>query len=200
MFMRVLGSLQLEYSPREDATMPLEQKPITEPFRSSPYAVPPDHQGWRGLGLTGVSAKRRSYTLFWNEQVLVCGLLLIPGERSIRHSHETGELSITFSDSLHPTVSYNPPGMLHGGAPPPAGSGPDAAMLAEAVKSAGMPALDQLVERLLEEQRHLRQQLEELKSPAGPRMLIDITFPPFKTTIDDPLYAEKRTVIGPWYD
>jgi hypothetical protein len=30
--------------------------------------------------------------------------------------------------------------------------------------------------------------------------LIDITFPPFKTTIDDPVYAEKRVVVGPWYD
>ena len=98
--------------------MPLEQKPITEPFRSSPYAVPQDQQGWRGLGLTDVSAKRRTYTLFWNEQVLVCGLLLFPGEKSIRHSHETGELSITFSDALHPSVGYNPPGVVHGGPPP----------------------------------------------------------------------------------
>ena len=31
-------------------------------------------------------------------------------------------------------------------------------------------------------------------------MLVDILFPPFKTTIDDPAYAEPRTIVGPWYD
>ena len=180
--------------------MPIEQKPITEPFRGNPYTVPLEQQGWRGLGLTDVSAKRRTYTLFWNEQVLVCGLLLLPGERSIRHSHETGELSITFSDSLHPSVSYNPAGVVHGGPPPSPEPNPGAAVLMEALSSAGMPELNQLLEQMLEEQRQIRQALEEVKSPAGPRMLIDITFPPFKTTIVDPVYSEERIVVGPWYD
>ncbi len=180
--------------------MPIEQKPITEPLRANPYTVPSDQQGWRGLGLVEVSAKRRAYTLFWNEQVLVCGLLLIPGERSIRHSHETGELSITFSDSLHPSVGYNPAGVLHGGSPEPARPSTGGAVLAEALASAGMPELNHLLEQMLDEQRQLRRALEAMKSPAGPRMLIDITFPPFKTTIDDAAYPEKRTIVGPWYD
>jgi hypothetical protein len=179
--------------------MTIEQKRVVEPVRVNPYSVPADQQGWRGLGIGGVNAKRKAYTLFWNEQVLVCALLLIPGERSVRHSHESGELSITFSDSLHPSVGYNPPGMLHGGAPEPAAASPDAGILVGAMAS-GMPELSRLLEQVLEEQRQLRRALEELKSPAGPRMLIDITFPPFKTTIDDPAYAEKRTIVGPWHD
>ncbi len=181
--------------------MPIEQQHVvTEPFRGNPYTVPLEQQGWRGLGVPEVSAKRRAYTLFWNEQVLVCGLLLIPGERSIRHSHETGELSITFSDALHPSVGYNPPGMLHGGTPEPAGPSAEASALTDALQAAGMPELNRLLDQMLEEQAALRKQLEELKSPAGPRMLIDITFPPFKTTIDDPAYPDKRTIVGPWYD
>jgi hypothetical protein len=180
--------------------MPIEQKTITAPLRANPYTVPPEQQGWRGLGIPDVNAKRRAYTLFWNEQVLVCGLLLIPGERSIRHTHETGELSITFSDSLHPSVGYTPGGVLHGGPPERVEPSPNGALLTAALSSAGMPELTRLFEELLEEQRQLRQALEELKSPAGPRMLIDITFPPFATTIDDPAYPEKRTIVGPWYD
>ena len=179
--------------------MPLEQSKITSPLRVNPYTVPADQQGWRGLGVPDVNAKRRAYTLFWNEQVLVCGLLLVPGERSIRHSHETGELSITFSDALHPSVGYTPGGIVHGGepAPPPAGAG--AAVLSEAL-TAGMPELKQLLDQLLEEQANLRRSLEQVRAPAGPRMLIDILFPPFKTTIDDPAYPEKREIVGPWYD
>src|SRR5262249_12539635 len=84
--------------------MPIEQKPVTTPSRWNPSPVPPDQQGWRGLGLPEINAKRRAYPLLWNEQVLVCGLLLLPGERSIRHSHESGELSISFTEALHPSV------------------------------------------------------------------------------------------------
>ena len=29
---------------------------------------------------------------------------------------------------------------------------------------------------------------------------IDCLFPPFKTTIDDPLYPDKKTIVGQWYD
>jgi hypothetical protein len=179
--------------------MAIEQQPITSPQRVNPYTVPADHQGWRGLGVPDVSAKRRAYTLFWNEQVLVCGLLLLPGERSIRHSHETGELSITFSDALHPSVGYTPGGVVHGGSPEPAQASEGAAVLAEAL-TAGMPELKQLLEQMLEEQQRLRRTIEELRAPAGPRMLIDILFPPFKTTIVDPAYPERRTIVGPWYD
>ncbi len=135
--------------------------------------------------------------MFWNEQVLVCGLLLLPGERSIRHSHESGELSISFSDALHPSVGYTPGGVLHGGSPEaPASTSP---LLTEAL-AAGMPELRTLLDQMLEEQHRLRRELAELRAPAGPRMLIDILFPPFKTTIDDPAYPEPRTIVGPWYD
>lgn len=180
--------------------MALQQEKITSPRRANPYTVPADHQGWRGLGVPEVNAKRKAYTLFWNEQVLVCGLLLLPGERSIRHSHETGELSITFSDALHPSVGYTPPGVLHGGAPEAPQSPESGRLLTEALTATGMPELRRLLDQMLEEQEQLRRALEETKSPPGPRMLIDITFPPFKTTIDDPAYAEKRTIVGPWHD
>jgi len=181
--------------------MAIQQQTITSPVRVSPYTVPPEQQGWRGLGVPHVNAKRRAYTLLWNEQVLVCALLLLPGERSIRHSHETGELSITFSDALHPTVGYTPGGVIHGGdAPQAAASSDGAAMLSKTLLEAGGPEVKQLVDQLLEEQRQLRRELEALRSPAGPRMLIDILFPPFKTTIDDPAYPEKREIVGPWHD
>ena len=181
--------------------MPFEQRPITGPTRVNPYAVPPEQQGWRGLGLPDLNAHRRTYTLLWNEQVLVCALLLIPGERSIRHSHETGELSITFSDALHPTVSYTPGGLLHGGQPEPQSQQDAIGLASEALQAAGSGPLAELLQRLNEEQRHLRKQIDELRAPvAGPRLLIDILFPPFKTTIEDPAYAEKRTITGPWYD
>jgi hypothetical protein len=180
--------------------MPIEQRKITSPMRVNPYTVPPEQQGWRGLGAPNVSAKRRAYTLLWNEQVLVCGLLLLPGERSIRHSHETGELSITFADSLHPSVGYTPGGVLHGGAPEAAVRADGASILTETLMAAGGPELKQLVDQMLEEQAQLRRTIEEVRAPAGPRMLIDILFPPFKTTVDDPAYAEKREIVGPWYD
>jgi hypothetical protein len=179
----------------------MEPKPITVPTRVDAYTVPPEQQGWRGLGLTNENAHRRSYTLLWNEQVLVCALLLLPGERSIRHSHESGELSITFSDALHPTASYNPAGMLHGGrveAPSPKEA---VAQADEVLKAASSPALADLLGAMLEEQKELRRLIEQLRAPRpGPLMLIDILFPPFKTTIDDPSYPEKRTITGPWYD
>jgi hypothetical protein len=165
--------------------MPFEQKPVTSPTRVNPYTVPPDQQGWRGLGLPELNAHRRTYTALWNEQVLVCALLLLPGERSIRHSHESGELSITFSDALHPTVSYTPGGVLHGGQPEPAAQADALALAADAIGSSGNPQLAELLQRLQEEQRSLRRQVEELRAPPGPRVLIDILFPPFRTTIDD---------------
>jgi hypothetical protein len=180
--------------------MPIQQQTITSPIRVNPYTVPADQQGWRGLGAPQVNAKRRAYTLLWNEQVLVCGLLLLPGERSIRHSHETGELSITFSDALHPSVGYTPGGVLHGGEGPAGQASEGASVLTEALKTAGAPELKQLLEQMLEEQKQLRRTLEEQRAPAGPRMLIDILFPPFKTTIDDPAYPDKREIVGPWYD
>jgi hypothetical protein len=179
----------------------LEPKPITVPTRVSAYSVPEDQQGWRGLGLTGVNAHRRSYTLLWNEQVLVCALLLLPGERSIRHSHQSGELSITFSDALHPTASYTPGGLVHGGATEPRTPEAAVAQADELLQAAGSPLLGEILLKMLEEQRELRKLIDQLRAPTpGPRILVDILFPPFKTTIDDPAYQEKRTITGPWYD
>jgi hypothetical protein len=184
--------------------MAIEQRPITSPIRVNPYTVPADQQGWRGLGVAGENAKRKTYTLLWNEQVLVCALLLFPGERSIRHSHESGELSITFVDALHPSVGYTPGGILHSGAAVDSGLKPGATdQVVAAALAESAPGIRQLLEAMAEEQRRMQAQMEELyKSamPPGPRMLIDILFPPFKTTIDDPAYPEPRTIVGPWYD
>jgi hypothetical protein len=50
---------------------------------------------------------------------------------------------------------------------------------------------------MLEEQRELKKLIDQLRAPTpGPRILVDILFPPFKTTIDDPAYQEKRTITG----
>src|ERR1700688_142016 len=85
---------------------------IDEAKEINPYLLAPRQQGWRGLSIPG-NHKRKWYTVLHNEQVLVTALLLIPGERSIRHSHESGELSIHYFGDLNPEVTWNPPGMLH---------------------------------------------------------------------------------------
>ena len=170
--------------------------------RVNPYLLPPDQQGWRGLTVPGPH-KRKWYTVLHNEQVLVTALLLIPGERSIRHSHETGELSIHYFGEMNPEISWNPPGIIHGG-PPPASSDPSSLehMVNEAAaQSAGNPALGQLLHGLLEEQLHLRERLDEALRPRpSPFVIVDILFPPFKTTVDDPDEPGGKTVVGQWYD
>jgi hypothetical protein len=177
----------------------MEPQKITAPTRVNPYTVPPDQQGWRGLSLDGVNAKRRTYTVLWNEQVLVMALLTFPGERSVRHSHESGELTVNFSDALHPTVGYTPGGLIHAGQAP---AGPEKSGLeAEIMAAATTPLLRDLLERFLEEQRSLRRAVDEMQARTpGPHIALDILFPPFKTTIDDPAYPESRTIIGPWFD
>jgi hypothetical protein len=171
--------------------------------RVNPYLLPADQQGWRGLGIPGAH-KRKWYTVVHNEQVLVTALLLIPGERSIRHSHETGELSIHYTGELNPEISWNPPGMLHGG-PPSINSQPSdlERMVKEASeKAAGNPPeFGQLVHALLEEQLRLRERLDEVVRPRpSPFIIVDILFPPFRTTIDDPAVPGGKTVVGQWYD
>jgi len=178
----------------------MEPQKITVPTRVNPYAVPPDQQGWRGLSLDGVNAKRRTYTILWNEQVLVMALLTFPGERSVRHSHESGELTVNFSDALHPTVGYTPGGLLHAGQPPAAET-ESSGLESEILAAATTPLLRGLLERLLEEQHSLRRTVQEMQArPPGPHIALDILFPPFKTTINDPAYREPRTIIGPWFD
>ena len=80
----------------------------------NPYTVPERQHGWRGLGIEG-NHKRKCYTVLQNEHVLVTALVTLPGETSVRHSHESGELSIHYVDKLQPFVTWHPGGELHGG-------------------------------------------------------------------------------------
>jgi hypothetical protein len=176
------------------------------PHHVDPYTVPTGQHGWRGLSISG-DHKRKWYTVLHNDTVLVTALLLLPGERSIRHSHESGELSIHFDSALRPLVSWNPPGALHGGTPVRTTIADAVAQNVaeqEQASRAGSADLGFLIDRLdqLQEQmRELQRQLDERTRPApAPRVLIDILFPPFKTTIDDPEVPEGRTVVGQWFD
>jgi hypothetical protein len=180
----------------------MEQMPITERVRFNPYTLPLEQQGWRGLGLPPeVRAHRRAFTLFWNEQALVMALLTFPGERTIRHSHESGELGISFTDALHPTVSYQPGGQLHAGIAEARTDADPLAFADEVLKTVGSPEVRELLERMLEEQRRMQKVIEELQTPiAGPRIGIEVLFPPFRTTIDDPAYPEPKVIVGPWFD
>lgn len=173
--------------------------------RTDPRTVAPDRQGWRGLGIPG-HHKRKCWTLLHNEQVLVTALLLIPGELSIRHSHESGELAIRYDHNLIPVVTWNPPGMVH---PPIPGdveqagnSLLDVSGMADqdrgAIPDAG---LAELIEVLLTEQREIRQVLEKVvQADSRPYIAVDVLFPPFKTTIEDPAYPNRTTIVGQWYD
>lgn len=144
-------------------------------------------------------SKRKWYTLLHNEQVLVTALVLLPGESSVRHSHESGELSISYVDSMQPVVKWNPPGVLHAGPESPAIEPPPSPPL----EAHGDAVLVSLLERLgtLEtEIQRLGALVQELRSPSPkPMVLVDVLFPPFKTTIDDPRYGTK-TVVGQWFD
>jgi hypothetical protein len=163
------------------------------------FAVP-DH-GWRGLGLEG-NHKRKWYTVLHNEFVLVTAFVALPGERSIRHTHETGELNISFVDPTRPIIRWNPPGQLHGGTVTPPSSEIDE-RVRSAISRVGEkdPDLRSLLEEILQREVDISSRLEEIMRPQpGLRVAIDCLFPPFKTTIDDPLYPEKKTVVGQWYD
>jgi hypothetical protein len=173
-----------------------------EVLKINPYTVAADKQGWRGLSVAG-NCKRRVYTVLQNEQVLVTALLLVPGERSIRHSHESGELSIHYSGDLKPIVTWNPPGLLHAG-PPPKPDGIAETLKREIEARSGSPEVAKLVEEMFQLRQHIEQlqeMIQQMKKPdPSPRIIIDVLFPPFKTTIDDPAYSEKKTIIGQWYD
>ena len=175
--------------------------PIGEAKRANPYLLPASRQGWRGLSVEG-NNKRKAWTLLHNDQVLVTALLLIPGERSIRHSHATGELSIHYQGELTPVVSWNPPGVLHPGAPAPPAPQDLAAMASEAAAKAGdNRELSRLIEAIVEEHLQVKERLQEiLQARTAPFVIVDVLFPPFETTIDDPAVAEKRTITGQWWD
>src|SRR5438270_13497460 len=85
----------------------------------NPFAVPDNQHGWRGLGAPG-NHKRKWYTVLQNEFILVTALVVLPGERSIRRTHETGELNISYIGENRPIIRWNPPGVPHGGLPIPA--------------------------------------------------------------------------------
>jgi hypothetical protein len=164
--------------------------------------------GWRGLSIPG-NRKRKAYTVLHNDKVLVTALLTgIPGEFGLRHSHESGELSVHYNGQLKPGVSWNPPGVFHGGIPAPQaslgdGMAEELMSQAQALKT-GNADISWLVDRIIEMQSQmteLQRMLEErLRPDPSPRIIVDILFPPFKTTVDDPALPEPKTVVGQWFD
>src|SRR5712692_5794046 len=141
--------------------IPSAYTPNTVQRRVNPYTVPPGQHGWRGLSIDG-DHKRKWYTVLHNDTVLVTALLLLPGERSIRHSHESGELSVHFDGDLHPMVSWNPPGMLHGGVPERSGIADAMARnLAGQEQAARYGGAD--LGFLLEQMGQLQEQMQELQ-------------------------------------
>ncbi len=177
--------------------------PTDVPLEVDAFTLPEARQGWRGLGLAG-NRKRKWWTLVHNDQVLVTALLLIPGERSVRHSHESGELSIHYDAAQHPVVSWHPPGEVHPAIPTTQQHTGEDELLAAAEharRATTQAPMAELLSRLIADQQELRQKLDRLaRASVQPRIIVDVLFPPFKTTIDDPGYADKKTVTGQWYD
>jgi hypothetical protein len=172
----------------------------------NPYTVA--EHGWRGLTIPG-NRKRKWYTVLHNDKVLVTALITgIPGEYSLRHSHESGELSIHYTDDMHPQVTWNPPGVLHGGLPEHRANLTDAVAAGvkqqEQVLATGSAEVEQLVGMIMDLQQQMqdlqRQLREALRPSPGPRVIIDIIFPPFRTTVDDPVLPETKVVTGQWFD
>ena len=158
-----------------------------------------------GVGLTCPEIVNVSgYTLLDNEQCLVTALLIPPGEVGVRHSHESGELNLNWIDGL-PMVRWNPPGVLHGGYESEA-STEDVeqrkrlADAEETIRLAGLDPVANIFRDLVGDIDGFRKMVEELAKPSPSLHVgIDVLFPPFKTTIDDPT-VPKKTVVGQWYD
>ncbi len=172
----------------------------------NPYTV--EEHGWRGLSIPG-NRKRKWYTVLHNDKLLVTALLTgIPGEYGLRHSHESGELSVHFTDEMRPEVTWNPPGVLHGGLPQPQKNVTDSIaetlQQRQAALKSGSSDVAELVSTIMELQQQmqeLQQQLRDAIKPApAPRVIIDIIFPPFRTLVDDPVLPDKKVVVGQWYD
>lgn len=174
---------------------------VDQSQRVNPYTLADDRHGWRGLSVRG-SHKRKVYTLLQNEQVLVTALLLMPGERSIRHSHESGELSIHYYGELQPEISWNAPGVLHGGPGVVTAGTADALRTAapSAYSNSEVAQLARQIDQLQGQVRELQEQLRQATRPAAPFVIVDVLFPPFRTTIDDADVPERRTITGQWYD
>jgi hypothetical protein len=166
--------------------------------RINPYTVAEEQHGWRGLTIPG-NHKRKCYTVLHNDNVLVTALITLPGETSLRHSHETGELSINYVDKYQPFVTWHPGGEIHGGVQD---KHPEKSDVISEILS-GSPEIKKVLEHIsnLElEIKRLEKRVQQLTPSAAPRLLIDIIFPPFKTTVDDPRFPPKRTIVGQWYD
>ena len=177
----------------------------------NPYLLPPEEQGWRGIGLPG-NRKRKVFTALHNDLVLVTVMVQLPGEMGARHSHESGELSIHYEGMMRPVITWYAPSEAHGGIPYNAGRpaapslGEELAQLLEedAPSEASTPEVERLTRKIQALQVQVQQLVQaqaELHRPSPePRVLVDILFPPFTTTILDPAYPEPRTIVGQWYD
>lgn len=163
----------------------------------SPFTVPEEQTGWRRMSVPG-NFKRKVFTMYWNEQFMVQANLSW-GEKGVRHTHASGELTISFADALHPQLHYNPPGVWHGGSAEGGRAESDLSLLEKLPKAD--PALIDFIKQLVEQQQALRKQVQALQRPPGPHIDLDILFPPFQTTIDDPNYpGSPNTITGPWED
>lgn len=177
------------------------------PQKINPFELPEEQKGWRGLEITG-RPRRRVFTVLENEHVLVTALLQLPGEPGVRHSHETGELSFRWAGGMAPFITWNKPGELHGGIAEVKAKTSEE--VSEGIKllnsqltngSMELTSLIGVAEKLQSQINELRSQIDSIHGPSGgPGMIIDLLFPPFKTTINDPSYPEIRTLSGQWYD
>ncbi len=173
----------------------------------NPFELPEDRKGWRGLEVSG-RPRRRVFTVLETDQVLVTALMQMPGEPGVRHSHESGELSFRWAGDMTPFITWHPPGEWHGGsAEARANKSQEVAegfaLLRSELRSgaAEIESLLRIAETLQEQIDSLQHQTRNAKGPAGgPGLIIDLLFPPFKTTIQDPAYPEARTLTGQWYD
>jgi hypothetical protein len=191
----------------QDANEALEQ---LKSFSVNPYTLPADQQGWRGVGLPG-ARKRKWYTVLQNDQVLVTALFQIPGEQGCRHSHETGELSIAYVGEMSPIITWHPPTEVHGGLAYndsrqgiPMGGELAELLKEEAPSEASTPEIATITRQLLAMQAQMQdlqaRMMELLKPTPTPRIIVDVLFPPFKTTIHDPAYPGPKTIVGQWFD
>ena len=177
------------------------------PQKINPFELPEEQKGWRGLEITG-RPRRRVFTVLENEHVLVTALLQLPGEPGVRHSHETGELSFHWAGGMAPFITWNKPGEFHGGlAEVKVKTSEEVAegikLLNSQIKSGSseVSSLIAVAEKLQSQIDELRNQIGNIHGPSGgPGMIIDLLFPPFKTTIHGPSYPEIRTFSGQWYD
>jgi len=103
---------------------------------------------------------------------------------------------------MKPRVLWHPPGEIHSGAPaaPPDEAARQAAEN-EALRGADGSPMAELLQRLVVDNREMRAKLDAIaRTQREPRIIVDVLFPPFRTTIDDEAYPENVTITGQWYD